>query len=336
MELAADRVRAIVGRREGRRLRVIGRGEATLPDGAMSAGLVLDVDATAAAVADALGTAERTVPALRVLVAIDGDDVRTYHEMRALERIAVDAPIGTGEATRTIREARAQAQSAAARAAEEDPALRGLPTTLLRDDLAGLVLDGKRLASLIGYHGRSVEIRTDVTLAPAVTAGAALATLERARRHASVASGAYALARLLAESHVADGGILRLSADLTSFGVVRGGRVVATRAFALGRAALIARDGQAEADARVWAECVTAPLPVEGPPPGRWHFVGVPESLRLLPRALGDLLGETQRDVEIAPLAVSLASLIWSEVPLHADDLVAAGAAALEAGAYGP
>ncbi len=335
VELSAGGVRAIVARREGRRLRVSGRGEAALPEGAVSGGLALDVETTAVAVTAALGPAERGSRPLRVVVAIDGDDVRTYHLVRTVERIAADAPIGAGEAARVVRDARLEAQRAATRAADEDPALRGLATTVLRDDVAGRLLDGRGLGSLVGYHGRSIEIRTDVSLASAVVAGAALATLERARRQATAVSGVYALARLLAESGVTDGGILRLGVDLTSFAVVRAGRVVATRSFALGRSALLARDGQLNTDARVWAECVTAPLPLDGPLPGRWHFVGVPESLQVLPRALGALLGETRGEVEIAPLIVSLASLVFSEVPLHADDLVAAGAAALETGVYG-
>jgi len=84
----------------------------------------------------------------------------------------------------------------------------------------------------------------------------------------------------------------------------------------------------------VWARCVIAPVPgVDGLLPARWYFVGVPESLIALPRALGDALAELRGgDVKIEPLRTSVATRVFSAEPLHADDLVPAAAAALAAG----
>ena len=335
LDLAAERVRAVVGHREDAVLRITGIAQAPLRPGWMTGGLVVDRVAVGAAVASALSVAEGREKATKVVATIDGDDVRTYHVAITFERAALDTPMAHGEVTRAIQEARADAERAAREAVSNDPALRGIATVQLRDDVAGLALDGRPLASLLGFQGRFVEVRTDVSLAPLVLASAASGALDAAKRKGSVASGAYALGRLLASSGLAEGAVLRIGADVTAFAVIRGGRVVATRAFGLGRDAFLERTRKADRDARTWASCVTAPLPgFDGLLPGRWHFVGVPEDLVELPRALGTALAEERggSEVEIAPLRPALATRVLSQEPLHADDLVAVGAAALAAG----
>jgi len=174
-----------------------------------------------------------------------------------------------------------------------------------------------------------------VTIAPLVVTGAVTATLETARRRGSVVSGAYALGRLLAASGVTDAGVIRLGPDVTSLALLRDGRVAGTRVFALGRNALASRAAKSKDDAKVWADCVVASLRgLEGTPPGRWIFVGVPEALLALPQALGAAVGEIRGDdIDIAPLSVALASRVYG-TDLRPDDLVAAGAAAIGAGIY--
>jgi len=333
LELGADRVRVVVGHREETGLRLSGVGSVALRAGAMSGGLVIDREAVGAAIAAALAATEARERAARLIAAIDGDDVRTYHVSTTFERESLNAPMAHGEVARALQEARADAERVAREAAVDDAALRGIATVQLRDDLAGVALDGRALASLVGFQGRYVEVRTDVSLAPLVLASAASAALDAARRHGTVASGAYALGRLLASGGLAEGAVLRLGADVTAFAVVRGSRVVATRAFGLGRDAFLARRETLDVDARTWARCVVAPLPgLEGPLPERWHFVGVPEELVALPRALGDALAEARgSEVAIAPLRPADATRVFSAEPLHPDDLVAAGAAALAA-----
>lgn len=333
LELGADRVRVVVGHRDAGGLRVTGSAQAAVRAGAMSGGLVLDRDAMGAAVASALLAAEVKEKATRIVAALDGDDVRTYHLLTTFEREGVGQPITQGEVARAVQEARAEAERTAHDAAVNDAALRGIGTVRLRDDVAGLAVDGRALAEVVGFQGRFVEVRMDVSLAPVVLASAATAALENARRHGTVACGAYALGRLLAQSGLAEGAVLRLGADVTAFAVVRGSRVVATRAFGLGRDALLERASTSGADAEVWARCVVAPLPaLEGTLPSRWHFVGVPEELVALPRALADALAAQRGgDVEIAPLRLSLATRVFAQEALHPDDLVAAGAAALAA-----
>ncbi len=316
-------------------LRVTGLAQAPLRPGWMTGGLVVDRVAVGAAIASALSVAEGRERATKAVATIDGDDVRTYHVAITFEREALDTPMAHGEVTRAIQEARADAERAAREAASNDPALRGIATVQLRDDVAGLALDGRPLASLLGFQGRFVEVRTDVSLAPLVLASAASGALDAARRKGSVASGAYALGRLLAASGLAEGAVLRMGADVTAFAVVRSGRVVATRAFGLGRDSFLARPGRGGRDAETWARCVTAPLPsFDGMLPGDWHFVGVPDDLLELPRALGTALAEERGggEVEIAPLRPALATRVLSQEPLQADDLVAVGGVALAAG----
>lgn len=317
-------------------MRVTGVAQAPLRPGWMAGGLVVDRVAVGGAVLSALSVAEGRERATRVVAAIDGDDIRTYHVSITFEREALDTPMAHGEVTRAVQEARADAERAARETASNDPALRGIATVQLRDDVAGLALDGRPLASLLGFQGRFVEVRTDVTLAPLVLASAASGALDAAKRKGTVASGAYALGRLLALSAVAEGAVLRIGADVTAFAVVRGSRVVATRAFGLGRDAFLARAGRTASDAATWSRCVAAPLPgFDGLLPARWYFVGVPEELMDLPRALGDALAEQRGgEVEIAPLRPAVATRVLAQEPLHADDLVAVGAAAL-AGALG-
>src|SRR5437870_13725380 len=209
--------RAVVARAEGGRLRVIGRGEAALAPDAVVGGLVVEPRVVTAAVASALSAAERGVPAGRTVIAIDGDDVRTYHVKTPFDRVESGTPIVRAEADRAVREAREEAARVAQTAVADDPALRGVATARLTDAVAALVLDGRDLDSIEGYHGRALEVHTDVAVAPLVLSGAALATVA-ARRHPTAVPGVYALARLVAASGIADAGVVRVGADVTEIG----------------------------------------------------------------------------------------------------------------------
>lgn len=336
IDLSAGAVHVVVGRREDSRLRVVGRADAPLPEAAVSSGLVADRDEAAEAIRSAFGVAEHAQRAERSVVALDGDDIRTFHSATTFEREDSRSAVAAGEEARAVREAGADAMARASAAIEEDAGLRGVPTTRLHEDVAALALDGRALRSLVGHRGRLVEVWTDVTIAPLMITGAVSATLEAARRRGGVVSAVYALGRLLAASGLTDAGVVRFGAEMTSLAVLREGRVIATRVFALGRSAIASRVGRSDEDARVWADCVVASLRgIDGPPPGRWVFVGVPESLRALPDALGAAVGSVRGDsVDITPLTVGLASRVFSDVPLRTDDLVAAAAVALATGVY--
>src|SRR5439155_1324059 len=143
---------------------------------AVAKDLAPGVDA-GALVAAALGVAERGVPTERTVVAIDGDDVRTYQLTTPFEREESTTAIVRAEVDQALREARNEAARRAEAEVEDDPALRGVATARLSDDVAGVVLDGRPLESLVGYHGRSLEVHTDVSVAPLVLSGAALATV---------------------------------------------------------------------------------------------------------------------------------------------------------------
>src|SRR2546428_534699 len=127
-----------------------------------------------------------------------------------------------------------------------------------------------------------------------------------------------------------------VGADVTALAMVRERRVVGTRVFGLGRDAFAAREEMRDDDARVWAEIVSLPLSSENaPPPERWLFVGVPEALLALPNALAKIVGDTRGGAaRIGPLTPSVTSRVFSDVPLNAEDLVAAGAAALATEVY--
>jgi len=335
IELAAGMARAVVARAEGGRLRVVGRGETALAANAVAGGLVVEPRGVTAAVTSVLGTAERGVPAERTMVAIDGDDVRTYHVKTPFDREESGTPIVRAEADRAVREAREEAARAAQTAVADDPALRGVATARMTDDVAALVLDGRELDSVEGYHGRALEVHTDVAVAPLVLSGAALATVA-ARRRPTAVPGIYALARLVAASGIADAGIVRVGGDVTALAIVRERRVVGTRVFGLGRDAFALREETRDDDALVWAEIVALPLSSENaPPPERWLFVGVPEALLALPNALAKIVGEARGGpARIGPLTPSTTSRVFSDVSLNAEDLVAAGAAALATEVY--
>lgn len=332
VELAAGAVRVVVGRREDGRLRVTGTGTGALPADAVTAGLVVDREAVSRAVRSAMDQAEGTDRSVRVLVALDGDEIRTHHGATSFERRSPQEPIPIAEIQRAMREAREQAARTAQQAATDDPSLRGIATVQLDTRVAGFFLDGRPLDSLEGFQGRAVVVNTDVSLAPLLHSGAATGACAALKRRIGLTSGAYALGRLLARSGVTDGAVLRLGADVTAYAILHEGRVAGTRVFGLGRDVLQARPGTREADAAVWAQCVLA---AEGALPARWSFVGVPDELIALPRALGDALTERRGGpVDITPLRAGAATRLVTETTLHADHLVAAGAAALAAELY--
>lgn len=335
VELAAAGVRVVVGRREQARFRVSGVGQAPLAPGAVSAGFVADRRAVAQALDGAFRAAERATHAERVVVAIDGDDIRTYHDITAFEREDQRDAVSPGEALKAVRIAREAAARSARELAAEDPALRGVATAELRDDIGGFVLDGRRLGSPVGDRGRQLEVRTDIALAPLVQIGGAVAAVEALKRRATATAGVYALARLAAESGIGDAGIARLGADLTTVAVVRDGRVAGTRAFALGREALLVR--RSAADPAIWARCVVAAVDGLGLElPARWYAAGVPDDLAPLPVALGDAARRARAaGAEVLPLRTSLLPRLVADATLVSDDLVAAGAAALAAEIFG-
>ena len=143
-----------------------GRAQASLAAGVVAAGVVTDPRAAAQAIATALDSAERGQRSERLILAIDGDDIRTYHGTTTFEREDQESAVSAGEALRATRQAREEAARNARIAATDDPALRGIATAELRSDAGGFVLDGRALGSLVGYRGRYVEVRTDVALAP--------------------------------------------------------------------------------------------------------------------------------------------------------------------------
>jgi cell division ATPase FtsA len=334
VELASAAVRVVVGHRESGRFKVTGVGHAPIASHAVSGGYIADRHAVGAALVAAFASAERTLRADRIVVAIDGDDIRTYHETTMFEREDQRDAVSSGEAMKAVRLARDAAARMARDLAGDDPALRGIATAELRSDVGGFVLDGRRLGSPVGDRGQRLEVRTDIALAPLVQAGGAAATLESAKRRGTATSGAYALGRLVAESGVAEAGIARLGADQTTVTVVRDGRVTGTRVFAVGRDALIAR--HTAADAGVWAHCVVATVRSLGlEQPGRWYAGGVPEGLTDLPKALAAAASaERGSSVDVLPLRASLVPRLVADATLTADDLVAASAAALGAEAY--
>lgn len=336
VELTAGLVHVVIGHAEGTRLRITGRSDAQVVESAVAAGLVTDRRAVSDALRAGFAVAERTERAEQVAVAIDADDVRTYQVLTTFSREDLSHAVASGEEVRAVREAAAEAVKQATAASEEDPSLRGVATARLDEDLAGLALDGRTLASLVGHRGRLVEVWTDVTIAPLVVTGATTATLEAVRRRGRVVSGAYALGRLLASSGVTDAGVVRLSSDTTSVAILRESRVVATRVFGLGRLAIAARSESAAADGDVWAECVIASLRGHDVPlPGRWLFAGIPDTMLALPAALASAVSTVRGDaVETSPLTPAIATRVFSDAGLRQDDLVAAGAAAIAAGIY--
>src|SRR5439155_1333665 len=127
--------RVVVARAESGRLRVIGRAETAVPRDAIVGGLVVDPPAVSDALGAAVAAAERGTASDRAVIAIDGDDVRTYHVSTPFEREASAAPITRAEIDRALREARDDAARHAQTEVDEDPALRGVATARLADDV---------------------------------------------------------------------------------------------------------------------------------------------------------------------------------------------------------
>src|SRR5207249_2633494 len=97
IEIAAGMARVVVVRADEGRLRVIGRGETGLAPDAVTGGLVTDRAAVGAALATAFAAAERSGAAERAIVALDGDDVRTFHVRTTFERANSTSAIVSAE-----------------------------------------------------------------------------------------------------------------------------------------------------------------------------------------------------------------------------------------------
>ncbi len=86
----------------------------------------------------------------------------------------------------------------------------------------------------------------------------------------------------------------------------------------------------------MWAGCVLATVRSLGlEQPGRWYVAGVGEELAGLPTALtAAATAERGSAIAVLPLRPSLVPRVVADASFTADDLVAAGAAALAAEAY--
>ena len=325
IELAAGAVRVVIGHRDGGRLRVTSVGSRSLPVGAIVAGLVVDRSAVEGALAGLLAHAEAGGRATRVVVALDGDDVRTFHLTTRVERPTANAPVTAAELARADHRAAADLAEQARAATSADLALRGIATVQAREDRSGYLLDGRSLASLVGFQGRLMDVRSDLTILPLVMSGAGLAVM--GGRRASIACGTHALARSLVGSVTDDTAVVRVGADLTSVAVLRSGDVRATCSFSLGRSELEAR--LVEEDASVWASAVVEALG-DGETPARWILGGVadPRLERALVAAAAERHGPA---VEVLPLRLEMLTRVIAEPTLEVTDLVAVAAAALAA-----
>ena len=327
VELAAGTVRVACGHRDGGRLRITTVGSRTLPTGAVVGGLVVDRPVVQAAVAGLLAQAEADGRVTRVVLALDGDDVRTFRLTTRVERPTATSPVTVTEVARVEDRARADLAEQARTVALADLALRGIATVQAREDRSGYLLDGRPLASLVGFQGRLMDVRSDHTILPLVMSGAALAVL--GGRRATLACGTHALGRSLIGSVVGDTAAVRVGADLTSVAVLRSGDVASTRSFSLGRSELETR--QVKGDASVWAAAVLEACG-DGETPVRWLLVGVADELaQALVEAASERRGST---VEVAPLRPELLTRVVAEPTLEMADLVAVGAAAFAAELY--
>jgi cell division ATPase FtsA len=258
IDIGSTAVRVAFVHDDGERVRLVAQEREAVPAGAVVRGVVRDAGAVSEAVRAALTRAESTAARApsQLLLAIGGDDLRTYHSTaRALRPSHVS--LQPADVERTARDAARRATQGAVAVFTDEPGLRGTGLQALQPIATSTILDGRLVDAARGQRGSVLDVGAVAAVLPAIQVSTAEIALRPLRRALSFVAAPVALASLLAEAGITDALVVDAGAELTGVAVIRDGAVIGARSLSL----VPTESGRQQKPERldevaIWARCI--------------------------------------------------------------------------------
>jgi cell division protein FtsA len=240
LDIGTEFVKALIAKREGEELQVVGVGRARQDVSDMHSGAIADISGVVRNCEEALADAEEQagLQAKRVVIGIAGELVKGVTDTIRYRRPQPDRPLDASEMEFIIEKVQERAQIKAQKQIGLESGNDEVEVKLVNSALVGIHIDGYKVSNPIGFQGRDVAVQIYTAFAPMVHIGA----LERVADELSlellaVAAEPFAVSRSVLGSD-ASSNFTAILADVgggtTDIAVVNDGGVEGTKMFGIG------------------------------------------------------------------------------------------------------
>lgn len=240
LDIGTEFVKALIAKREGEELQVVGVGRARQDVSDMHSGAIADIAGVVRNCEEALAQAEDQagLQAKRVVIGIAGELVKGVTDTIRYRRPQPDRPLDDSEMEFIIDKVQERAQLKAQKQIALETGNDEVEVKLVNSALVGIHIDGYKVSNPIGFQGRDVAVQIYTAFAPMVHIGA----LERVADELglellAVAAEPFAVSRSVLGSD-ASSNFTAILADVgggtTDIAVVNDGGVEGTKMFGIG------------------------------------------------------------------------------------------------------
>jgi cell division protein FtsA len=240
LDIGTEFVKALIAKRNGEELEIIGVGRARQEVSDMHSGAIADIAGVVRNCEEALADAEDQagVQAKQVVIGIAGELVKGVTDTIRYRRPQPDRPLDASEMEFIIEKVQERAQLKAQKQIALETGNDEVEIKLVNSALVGIHIDGYKISNPIGFQGRDVSVQIYTAFAPMVHIGA----LERVADELSlellaVAAEPFAVSRSVLGSD-ASSNFTAILADVgggtTDIAVVNDGGVEGTKMFGIG------------------------------------------------------------------------------------------------------
>lgn len=240
LDIGTEFVKALIAKREGDELQVVGVGRARQDVSDMHSGAIADIAGVVRNCEEALAQAEDQagLQAKRVVIGIAGELVKGVTDTIRYRRPQPDRPLDDSEMEFIIDKVQERAQLKAQKQIALETGNDEVEVKLVNSALVGIHIDGYKVSNPIGFQGRDVAVQIYTAFAPMVHIGA----LERVADELglellAVAAEPFAVSRSVLGSD-ASSNFTAILADVgggtTDIAVVNDGGVEGTKMFGIG------------------------------------------------------------------------------------------------------
>ena len=240
LDIGTEFVKALIARRNGEELEIIGVGRCRQEVSDMHSGAIADIAGVVRNCEEALADAEEQsgVHAKQVVIGIAGELVKGVTDTIRYRRPQPDRPLDASEMEFIIEKVQERAQLKAQKQIALETGNDEVEVKLVNSALVGIHIDGYKVSNPIGFQGRDVSVQIYTAFAPMVHIGA----LERVADELSlellaVAAEPFAVSRSVLGSD-ASSTFTAILADVgggtTDIAVVNDGGVEGTKMFGIG------------------------------------------------------------------------------------------------------
>jgi len=240
LDIGTEFVKALIAKREGEELRIVGVGRTRQDVSDMHSGAIADIAGVVRNCEEALADAEEQagLQAKQAVIGIAGELVKGVTDTIRYRRPQPDRPLDAAEMEFIIEKVQERAQIKAQKQIGLESGNDEVEVKLVNSALVSIHIDGYKVSNPIGFQGRDVAVQIYTAFAPMVHIGA----LERVADELSldllaVAAEPFAVSRSVLGSD-ASSNFTAILADVgggtTDIAVVNDGGVEGTKMFGIG------------------------------------------------------------------------------------------------------